>query len=168
MRLTWPQLYRQFGADPARAGDKNTVNAFRTDCLRELKKITSAWPGPALPDGPGGAADLALAASHPARATAPRGIAWCRVSAMARMATDIHPYAVRTEVVKSPDSVDPRSFPPEPSQSPNALRCFQRQYARDGDRFAFITWPVNGYRHQLSGNPYSHHRRHTGHLKASK
>ena len=38
MRLTWPQLYRQFGADPARAGDKNTVNAFRTDCLRELKK----------------------------------------------------------------------------------------------------------------------------------
>ena len=44
LRLTWPQLYRQFGADPARAGDTNTVNAFRTDCLRELGKIQRAWP----------------------------------------------------------------------------------------------------------------------------
>ena len=44
LRLSWKQLYRQFGADPAKAGDKNTVNAFRTDCLRELKKIKRAWP----------------------------------------------------------------------------------------------------------------------------
>ena len=44
MRLTWPKLYRQFGVDPARAGDTNTVNAFRTDCLRELQKIQRAWP----------------------------------------------------------------------------------------------------------------------------
>ena len=43
LRLTWSLLYRQFGVDPARANDKNTVNAFRTDCLRELKKIKMAW-----------------------------------------------------------------------------------------------------------------------------
>ena len=44
MRLSWRQVYRQFGADPAQAGDKNIVNAFRTKCLRELKKIKLAWP----------------------------------------------------------------------------------------------------------------------------
>ena len=44
LRLTWRQLYRQFGAYPARAGDTNTVNNFRKDSLRELKKIKTAWP----------------------------------------------------------------------------------------------------------------------------
>ena len=44
VRLTWRQLYRQFGVDPAKAGDPNTVNNFRKDCLRELKKINRAWP----------------------------------------------------------------------------------------------------------------------------
>ena len=44
LRLTWRKLYEQFGADPARANDTNTVNAFRTDCLRELQKIQRAWP----------------------------------------------------------------------------------------------------------------------------
>ena len=39
IRLTWPQLYRQFGADPAKANDTNTVQNFRKDCLRELEKI---------------------------------------------------------------------------------------------------------------------------------
>ena len=43
--ITWPHLYRQFGVDPNRAGDKRTVDYFRTDCLRELKKIKTAWPG---------------------------------------------------------------------------------------------------------------------------
>ena len=43
-RLTWPLLYRQFGVDPARANDKFTIRNFRTDCLRELKKIKDAWP----------------------------------------------------------------------------------------------------------------------------
>ena len=38
LRLTWPVLYRQFGADPARSNDKFTVRNFRADCLRELKK----------------------------------------------------------------------------------------------------------------------------------
>ena len=44
-RLTWPQLYRQFGANPANATDKNIVNDFRAKALRELKKIKIAWPG---------------------------------------------------------------------------------------------------------------------------
>ena len=44
LRLSWKQLYHQFGADPAKAGDKNTVNRFRTHALRELKKIKAAWP----------------------------------------------------------------------------------------------------------------------------
>ena len=44
LRLSWRQVYRQFGVDPAQADDKNTVNNFRTKCLRELKKIKLAWP----------------------------------------------------------------------------------------------------------------------------
>ena len=44
LRLTWRHMYRQFGADPAKASDKNTVNRFRTHALRELKKIKLAWP----------------------------------------------------------------------------------------------------------------------------
>ena len=42
--LSWPMLYRQFGVDPTKASDKRTVDAFRTDSLRELKKIKLAWP----------------------------------------------------------------------------------------------------------------------------
>ena len=44
LRLKWPVLYRQFGVDPAKADDTRTVDNFRTDCLRELKKIKDAWP----------------------------------------------------------------------------------------------------------------------------
>ena len=44
LRLSWPSLYRQFGAHPNKAEDNRTVQAFRTDCLRELKKIKIAWP----------------------------------------------------------------------------------------------------------------------------
>ena len=44
LRLAWPSLYRQFGADPAKADDARTVDYFRTDCLRELTKIKTAWP----------------------------------------------------------------------------------------------------------------------------
>ena len=43
-RLTWKQVYRQFGAHPDKASDKRTVDNFRTKCLRELKKIKMAWP----------------------------------------------------------------------------------------------------------------------------
>ena len=44
LRLPWASLYRQFGADPDKASDQATVHNFRTDCLRELKKIKTAWP----------------------------------------------------------------------------------------------------------------------------
>ena len=44
LQLSWRQLYRQFGADPAKATDKYTVRDFRADSLRELKKIERAWP----------------------------------------------------------------------------------------------------------------------------
>ena len=45
LRITWRQVYRQFGVHPAKASDKRTVDAFRTKVLRELKKIKLAWPG---------------------------------------------------------------------------------------------------------------------------
>ena len=44
LRLTWRQVYRQFGVDPAKANDNLTVQNFRRDCLRELIKIKAAWP----------------------------------------------------------------------------------------------------------------------------
>ena len=44
LRLSWRQVYRQFGAHPDKASDKRTVDNFRTKCLRELKKIKLAWP----------------------------------------------------------------------------------------------------------------------------
>ena len=43
-RLSWPMLYQQFGVDPARGGNRVTVDNFRKDCLRELKKIKTTWP----------------------------------------------------------------------------------------------------------------------------
>ena len=44
LRLSWAHLYRQFGVDPTKARGARTVNNFRTDGLRELKKIKVAWP----------------------------------------------------------------------------------------------------------------------------
>ena len=44
LRLTWGQVYRQFGAHPDKASDKRTVLNFRYKVLRELKKIKLAWP----------------------------------------------------------------------------------------------------------------------------
>ena len=44
LRLSWRQVYHQFGAHPAKARDNNTVQAFRYKVLRELKKIKLAWP----------------------------------------------------------------------------------------------------------------------------
>ena len=44
LRLSWRQLYRQFGVDPAKANDKRTVQNFRRKVLRELGKIKTAWP----------------------------------------------------------------------------------------------------------------------------
>ena len=45
VRLSWRNLYRQFGANPAKADNRLTVNDFRKKCLRELKKIKTAWSG---------------------------------------------------------------------------------------------------------------------------
>ena len=52
-RITWRQVYRQFGAHPDKASDKRTVDAFRTKCLRELKKIKLAWTGLNYSTAPG-------------------------------------------------------------------------------------------------------------------
>ena len=43
IRIRWTQLYDQFGA---RAGTRNplTIDNFRKDFLRELKKLAAAWP----------------------------------------------------------------------------------------------------------------------------
>ena len=38
-RITWRQVYRQFGVAPAKASEKRTVQNFRSEVLRELKKI---------------------------------------------------------------------------------------------------------------------------------
>ena len=53
LRLTWRLLYGQFGADPAKASDNNTVQAFRYKVLRELKKIKMAWPELTYTTAPG-------------------------------------------------------------------------------------------------------------------
>ena len=44
LRLSWRQVYRQFGVDPEKASDNQTVQNFRYKVLRELKKIKLAWP----------------------------------------------------------------------------------------------------------------------------
>ena len=44
LRLTWKQLYCQFGSHPAKASENQTVQNFRYKVLRELKKIKIAWP----------------------------------------------------------------------------------------------------------------------------
>ena len=45
LKLSWRKLYRQFGVDPSKMNDKNTLRNFRKDCWRELIKIKTAWPG---------------------------------------------------------------------------------------------------------------------------
>ena len=43
-RLSWKQMYRQFGPHPDKASDNVSVQDFRRKALRELKKIKLAWP----------------------------------------------------------------------------------------------------------------------------
>ena len=43
-RITWRQVYRQFGVDPDRSNDRVTVRNFQREVLRELTKIKLAWP----------------------------------------------------------------------------------------------------------------------------
>ena len=52
-RITWRQVYRQFGADPDKASNKFTVRSFREKVLRELKKIKLAWSGLNYTTAPG-------------------------------------------------------------------------------------------------------------------
>ena len=77
--LSWRQLYRQFGVEPAKVNDRITVDNFRRKVLRELKKIKLAWPGLNYATGRGvlilypfGARNSAGAAAS-ARRTAARG-----------------------------------------------------------------------------------------------
>ena len=53
LQLSWRQIYRQFGLEPDKASDKNTVKNFRRKVLRELKKIKTAWPGLNYATAPG-------------------------------------------------------------------------------------------------------------------
>ena len=53
LRLSWRQVYRQFGAHPDNAHDKKTVQNFRIKVLRELKKIKLAWLGLNYTTAPG-------------------------------------------------------------------------------------------------------------------
>ena len=64
-RLTWRQVYRQFGLYPDKAHDKRTVLDFRRNVLRELKKIKLAWPGLNYSTAPG------LLILHPSIPTIP-------------------------------------------------------------------------------------------------
>ena len=63
LQITWRQLYRQFGLEPDKACDKRTVQNFRRNILRELKKIKMAWPGLNYTTAPG---VLILSPSKPA------------------------------------------------------------------------------------------------------
>ena len=53
LRLSWQQVYQQFGLHPDRASDKRTVQNFRSKVLRELKKIKMAWSGLTYATAPG-------------------------------------------------------------------------------------------------------------------
>ena len=44
LRLTWRQVYRQFGPNLNNTATHNAVQNFRSRTLRELKKIKIAWP----------------------------------------------------------------------------------------------------------------------------
>ena len=44
LRLSWSMLYQQFGADPSKVEHGRTVSNFRRRCVRELRKIQTAWP----------------------------------------------------------------------------------------------------------------------------
>ncbi|MDH5723440.1 MAG: replication protein RepA [Alphaproteobacteria bacterium] len=43
-RLTWQRLYRQFGPHPENAQNKDIVNDFRKEALREIAKLKACWP----------------------------------------------------------------------------------------------------------------------------
>ena len=52
-RLSWRQVYRQFGPNPNNTPTNNAIQNFRRRILRELKKIKLAWPGLNYSTAPG-------------------------------------------------------------------------------------------------------------------
>ena len=68
LRISWRQMYRQFGAHPIRASDRVTVRNFQRKVLREFKKIKIAWPDMNYSTAPG---VLILLPSKPAIPPAP-------------------------------------------------------------------------------------------------
>ena len=68
LRISWRQMYRQFGAHPTRAIDRVTVRNFQRKVLREFKKIKIAWPDMNYSTAPG---VLILLPSKPAIPPAP-------------------------------------------------------------------------------------------------
>ena len=87
LRLSWARLYRQFGVDPVKAGERGTVDNFRKDCLRELKKIKVAWTDLNYVTAPGA---LVLRPSKPA---VPRGASSRRVALRSPSLAQLHPLA---------------------------------------------------------------------------
>ena len=53
LRLSWRQLYHQFGPNPNSAATHNAVQNFRRRILRELIKVKLAWPGLKYTTAPG-------------------------------------------------------------------------------------------------------------------
>ena len=53
LRLSWRQVYRQFGPNPNNTPTNNAIQNFRRRILRELKKIKLAWPGLNYTTAPG-------------------------------------------------------------------------------------------------------------------
>ncbi len=92
LRLSWARLYRQFGADPGKAGERVTVDNFRKDCLRELKKIKVAWP------------DLNYAAAKgvlvllPSKPAVPRAASSRRVALRSPFLAQNHPLVAREAI----------------------------------------------------------------------
>ena len=69
-RITWRQVYRQFGAHPDKTSDRVAVRNFQRAVLRELKKIKQAWNGLNYTTAPG---VLILLPSTPALAPLNQG-----------------------------------------------------------------------------------------------
>ena len=112
LRLSWRQLYRQFGAHPAQAGDKNIVNNFRTKALRELKKIKIAWPELNYATAKGRADPLALEASHS-----------CSAAAFAREIAANTSFAAPGSFLTALQAQPIGVGPPEPLKTTSAMSC---------------------------------------------
>ena len=75
LRLTWQQVYRQFGLHPDKASDKNTVQMFPPQHPTRAKEDQAGVAGPELRDRSGPPDPASLEARHSAcRATSACGI----------------------------------------------------------------------------------------------